>query len=97
MNFLQNPKRCRNCFEIRMDTGTKGYSFATETEFELEEWMSVFLNILQHNKPDDSLVKDDHKGSFPISSASQLIYSLNSLFIMHFRLLYCSVSYLRYA
>ena len=45
-----------------MDTGTKGYSFATETEEELEEWMTVFLNILQHNKPDESMKEDSQKG-----------------------------------
>ncbi|GBP59741.1 Dedicator of cytokinesis protein 9 [Eumeta japonica] len=46
---IRNPKRGRFCFELRMAAG-KGYTFSTENEEELLEWMNVLTAALRKNQ-----------------------------------------------
>lgn len=49
-NILQNTKRGRYCFELRMTAGHKSYVFAAENETEFRDWLSKLSSVLQQNK-----------------------------------------------
>lgn len=48
--FLQNPKRGRYCFELRMTAGHKSFTLAAENEDELKDWLSKLSLVLLQNK-----------------------------------------------
>lgn len=48
--FLQNVKRGRYCFELRMTSGHKSYSLAADTETEYKDWITKLGSVLQQNK-----------------------------------------------
>lgn len=56
---LKNPKRGRYCFELRMMTGNKGYSFAAENETDMNEWVSAFNAALHKNHGSQELGQSD--------------------------------------
>ncbi|RVE53287.1 hypothetical protein evm_002120 [Chilo suppressalis] len=63
-DVVKNPKRGRYCFELRM-AGGKGYTFATENEKSLNEWIVAFNAALkknqdsqENNQSDETLDKD---------------------------------------
>ncbi|XP_050675433.1 dedicator of cytokinesis protein 9-like [Leptidea sinapis] len=45
-DVVRNTKRGRFCFELRM-SGNKGYTFATETEDDMNEWINAFKAALK--------------------------------------------------
>lgn len=47
---VQNPKRGRLCFELRMTAGHKSFTFAAENENDLQDWLTKLQSILQQNK-----------------------------------------------
>jgi len=48
---IQNPKKGRYCFELRMtEGGHKSVTLAAEDEVEMEDWMKKLTSILQQNK-----------------------------------------------
>jgi hypothetical protein len=47
---LQNPKRGRFCFELRMTSGHKSYLLAAENETDFKEWLSKLSSVLQQNR-----------------------------------------------
>jgi len=48
--FVQNAKRGRFCFELRMTAGHKSYSLAAENESEFQDWLNKLQSVLQQNK-----------------------------------------------
>lgn len=55
---LQNAKRGRFCFELRM-SGNKGYTFATETEEEMNDWINAFKAALKKNVDHETQQTDE--------------------------------------
>ncbi|XP_055683113.1 dedicator of cytokinesis protein 9 isoform X1 [Lutzomyia longipalpis] len=47
---IQNPKRGRLCFELKMTAGHKSFTFAAENESDLQDWLTKLQSILQQNK-----------------------------------------------
>ncbi|XP_046801716.1 dedicator of cytokinesis protein 9 isoform X4 [Lucilia cuprina] len=47
---VQNPKRSRYCFELRMTAGHKSFTLAAENEEDLKDWLSKLSLVLQQNK-----------------------------------------------
>ncbi|XP_049302733.1 dedicator of cytokinesis protein 9 isoform X2 [Bactrocera dorsalis] len=47
---VQNPKRGRFCFELRMTAGHKSFTLAAENEEEFKDWLSKLSLVLQQNK-----------------------------------------------
>ncbi|XP_061394284.1 dedicator of cytokinesis protein 9 isoform X1 [Musca vetustissima] len=47
---VQNPKRGRFCFELRMTAGHKSFTLAAENEEDLKDWLSKLSSVLQQNK-----------------------------------------------
>lgn len=47
---LQNPKRGRFCFELRMTEGHKSFTLAADNEAEMQDWLSKLHSVLQQNK-----------------------------------------------
>ncbi|KPJ11939.1 Dedicator of cytokinesis protein 9 [Papilio machaon] len=47
-DVVRNTKRGRYCFELRM-AANKGYTFATENEEEMNEWINAFKAALKKN------------------------------------------------
>ncbi|KAL0894603.1 hypothetical protein ABMA27_013165 [Loxostege sticticalis] len=62
-DVVRNPKRGRFCFELRM-AGGKGYTFATENEEDMNDWINAFNAALkkkdceENNQNDEILDKD---------------------------------------
>lgn len=50
---VQNPKKARYCFELRMTAGHKSFSLAAEDENDMEDWLKKLSTILQHNKVEE--------------------------------------------
>lgn len=48
--MLQNSKRGRYCFELRMTSGHKSYVLAADSEAEFKDWLSKLNSVLQYNK-----------------------------------------------
>lgn len=48
--FLQNTKRGRHCFELRMTEGHKSYVFAAENDIEFKDWLNKLGSVLQQNR-----------------------------------------------
>ncbi|CAG9099870.1 unnamed protein product [Plutella xylostella] len=55
---VKNPKRGRFCFELRM-SGGKGYTFSTDTEEEMNEWISVFTAALKKGQDNQESQQND--------------------------------------
>ncbi|XP_075153497.1 dedicator of cytokinesis protein Ziz isoform X2 [Haematobia irritans] len=47
---VQNPKRGRYCFELRMTEGHKSFTLAAENEDDLKDWLNKLSSVLQQNK-----------------------------------------------
>ncbi|XP_030384667.1 dedicator of cytokinesis protein 9 isoform X2 [Scaptodrosophila lebanonensis] len=47
---VQNPKRCRFCFELRMTAGHKSFTLAAENEEDFKDWLSKLSSVLAQNK-----------------------------------------------
>ncbi|KRG03329.1 dedicator of cytokinesis protein 9 isoform X4 [Drosophila mojavensis] len=47
---VQNPKRGRFCFELRMTTGHKSFTLAAENEQDFKDWLSKLSSVLAQNK-----------------------------------------------
>ncbi|XP_045766053.1 dedicator of cytokinesis protein 9 isoform X2 [Maniola jurtina] len=57
-DVVKNPKRGRFCFELRM-SGNKGYTFATDTEEEMNDWINAFNAALKKNQDQESHQADE--------------------------------------
>lgn len=49
-DVVQNPKRGRFCFELKMTAGHKSFILAAENDSELQDWLSKLSLVLQQNK-----------------------------------------------
>ncbi|XP_017854230.1 dedicator of cytokinesis protein 9 isoform X11 [Drosophila busckii] len=47
---VQNPKRGRFCFELRMTAGHKSFTLAAENEQDFKDWLSKLSLVLAQNK-----------------------------------------------
>ncbi|XP_037961001.1 dedicator of cytokinesis protein 9 isoform X2 [Teleopsis dalmanni] len=47
---VQNPKKGRYCFELRMTAGHKSFTLAAENEDEFKDWLIKLSSVLQQNK-----------------------------------------------
>uniref|UniRef100_A0A1I8PPX3 Dedicator of cytokinesis protein 9 n=1 Tax=Stomoxys calcitrans TaxID=35570 RepID=A0A1I8PPX3_STOCA len=47
---VQNPKRGRYCFELRMTEGHKSFTLAAENEDDFKDWLLKLSSVLQQNK-----------------------------------------------
>ncbi|XP_062142362.1 LOW QUALITY PROTEIN: dedicator of cytokinesis protein 9 [Drosophila sulfurigaster albostrigata] len=47
---VQNPKRGRFCFELRMTAGHKSFTLAAENEQDFKDWLSKLSSVLAQNK-----------------------------------------------
>lgn len=47
---IQNPKRGKNCFELRMTAGHKSFTLAADNENEMQDWLSKLQSVLNQNK-----------------------------------------------
>ncbi|XP_055386706.1 dedicator of cytokinesis protein 9 isoform X2 [Condylostylus longicornis] len=47
---VQNPKRGKFCFELRMTAGHKSFTLAAENEDDFKDWIGKLLSVLQQNK-----------------------------------------------
>ncbi|KPI93942.1 Dedicator of cytokinesis protein 9 [Papilio xuthus] len=56
-DVVRNTKRGRYCFELRM-AANKGYTFATENEEEMNEWINAFKAALKKNSQDNSQAEE---------------------------------------
>lgn len=56
--MLQNPKRGRYCFELRM-AGGKGYSFSADNEEEMNDWITAFNAALKKNQDNQESHQND--------------------------------------
>ncbi|XP_037912923.1 dedicator of cytokinesis protein 9 isoform X4 [Hermetia illucens] len=55
---VQNPKRGRLCFELRMTAGHKSFTLAAESEEDFKDWLSKLHSVLQQNK-----IQEDKRAS----------------------------------
>lgn len=70
-DVVQNPKRGRFCFELRMTAGHKSFTLAADNEMEMQDWLSKLSLVLQQNKLQDdkrvaSLERTQPQPSSPI-------------------------------
>ncbi|XP_013133698.1 PREDICTED: dedicator of cytokinesis protein 9 [Papilio polytes] len=56
-DVVRNTKRGRYCFELRM-AANKGYTFATENEEEMNEWINAFKAALKKNSQENSQAEE---------------------------------------
>lgn len=49
-DVVQNPKRGRFCFELRMTAGHKSFILAADNEIEMQDWLSKLSLVLAQNK-----------------------------------------------
>lgn len=49
-DVVLNPKRGKNCFELRMTAGHKSFLLAAENETEMQDWLSKLQSVLHQNK-----------------------------------------------
>lgn len=49
-DVVQNPKRGRFCFELRMTAGHKSFTLAADNESELQDWLKKLQSVLTQNK-----------------------------------------------
>ncbi|XP_014295486.1 dedicator of cytokinesis protein 9 isoform X2 [Microplitis demolitor] len=49
-DVVRNPKRGRFCFELRMSSTHKFFTFAADNETEMQEWLLKLSSVLQHYK-----------------------------------------------
>lgn len=49
-DVVQNPKRGRFCFELRMTAGHKSFILAADNEVEMQDWLSKLSLVLAQNK-----------------------------------------------
>ncbi|KRF81799.1 dedicator of cytokinesis protein 9 isoform X9 [Drosophila virilis] len=47
---VQNPKRGRFCFELRMTAGHKSFTLAAENEQDFKDWLTKLSSVLAQNK-----------------------------------------------
>ncbi|XP_070133933.1 dedicator of cytokinesis protein 9 isoform X4 [Drosophila bipectinata] len=47
---VQNPKRGRFCFELRMTAGHKSFTLAAENEQDFKDWLSKLSSVLAQNR-----------------------------------------------
>lgn len=47
---VQNSRRGRFCFELRMTAGHKSFTLAAENEDDMNDWLSKLQSVLQQNK-----------------------------------------------
>ncbi|XP_017153325.1 dedicator of cytokinesis protein 11 isoform X3 [Drosophila miranda] len=47
---VQNPKRGRFCFELRMTTGHKSFTLAAENEQDFKDWLGKLSSVLAQNR-----------------------------------------------
>ena len=48
--FLQNAKRGRFCFELRMTAGHKSFTLAADNESDMQDWLTKLQSVLNQNK-----------------------------------------------
>ncbi|XP_043640417.1 dedicator of cytokinesis protein 9 isoform X1 [Drosophila teissieri] len=69
-DVVQNPKRGRFCFELRMTTGHKSFTLAAENEQDFKDWLSKISSVLAQNRAQEekrnaSLERQPSIGSNP--------------------------------
>ncbi|XP_055302716.1 dedicator of cytokinesis protein 9 isoform X2 [Sitodiplosis mosellana] len=47
---VQNPKRGRFCFELRMTAGHKSFTLAADNESDMQDWLTKLQSVLNQNK-----------------------------------------------
>lgn len=47
---VQNPKRGRFCFELRMTAGHKSFTLAADNENDMQDWLTKLQSVLNQNK-----------------------------------------------
>ncbi|XP_050362245.1 dedicator of cytokinesis protein 9 [Nymphalis io] len=57
-DVVKNTKRGKYCFELRM-SGNKGYTFATENEEDMNDWINAFIAALKKNQDQDGPQSDE--------------------------------------
>lgn len=62
---MQNPKRGRFCFELRMTAGHKSFTLAAENEADMQDWMNKLQSTLHQNKlQEDTRLASLERGNY---------------------------------
>ncbi|XP_067624519.1 dedicator of cytokinesis protein 9 isoform X2 [Eurosta solidaginis] len=77
---VQNPKRARFCFELRMTAGHKSFTLAAENEEDFKDWLSKLSLVLQQNKiQEDKRVASLERAAPPPSASTVIFGTLKGL------------------
>lgn len=74
-DVVQNPKRGRFCFELRMTAGHKSFILAADNEVEMQNWLSKLSLVLAQNKlQEDKRAASLERGKYVIFILFKLFF-----------------------
>ncbi|KAL9930008.1 dedicator of cytokinesis protein Ziz isoform 2-T3 [Glossina fuscipes fuscipes] len=76
---VQNPKRGRFCFELRMTAGHKSFTLAAENEEDFKDWLSKLSSVLQQNKIQEDKRNASLERALPPTSNTIIFGTLKGL------------------
>lgn len=69
--IVQNPKRGRFCFELRMTAGHKSFLLAAENEADMQDWLIKLQSVLHQNK-----IQEDRSASLERAAIAPMVNSI---------------------
>ncbi|XP_055917510.1 dedicator of cytokinesis protein 9 isoform X2 [Eupeodes corollae] len=76
---VQNPKRSRLCFELRMTAGHKSFTLAAENDEDFKDWLSKLSSVLQQNKIQEDKRVSSLERAPPPSPSTMMFGTLKGL------------------
>lgn len=76
---VQNAKRGRFCFELRMTAGHKSFTLAADNEVEMNDWLNKLQSVMQQNKIQDDKRTASLERAPPPSPSTMMFGTLKGL------------------